>query len=160
MRTRPYSQRAVAGIALLGVGLLAVVLVVPGTLARFLDAEQGLPGTAASATVDLSVDYRGSVPATVQLRLASGATTTSCTASGSTWTDGLLVGSLTLTLGSQSAVSYCSLLDGTARTLITTVQPNTVTSVPIVATVGGLALLNRTEKAAIVVRAVGGFTDH
>ena len=95
----------------------------------------------------------------MQLRLPSGATTTSCTGSGSTWTDGLLVGSLTLTLESQSAVSYCSLLDGTARTLITTVQPNTVTTVPIVATVGGLALLSRTEKAAIVVRAVGGFTD-
>jgi hypothetical protein len=183
VRTRPYSQRAVVGIALLGVGLLAVVLVVPGTLARLLDAEQGLPGTAASATVvlggrstpptltfasvrsgtprtvNLTIDYRGSVPATVQLRLPSGATTTSCVGSGSTWTDGTLVGTLTLTLGAQSAVSYCSLLDGAARTLITTVQPGTVTTVPIVATVGGLALLSRTEKAAIVLRAVGRFTD-
>ena len=71
----------------------------------------------------------------------------------------MLVGSLTLALGSQPAVPYCSLLDGTARTLVSTVAPNTVTTVPIVATVGGLALLGRTEKAAILVRAVGGFTD-
>jgi RTX calcium-binding nonapeptide repeat (4 copies) len=183
VRTRPYSRRAVAGIALLGVGLLVAVAVVPGTIARFVDGERGQPGTAAAATVvlgsrgtpptlvfsavrsgsprtvNLTIDYRGSAPATVLLRLPSGATTTSCTGSGSTWTDGLLVGSLTLTLGSQSPVSYCSLLDGTARTLVSTVQPNTVTTVPIVATVGGLALLNRTEKAAILVRAVGGFTD-
>lgn len=183
MRTRPYSRRAVVGIALLGVGLLVAIAVVPGTLARFLDTEQGKPGTAAAATVvlggrstppaltfsavrsgsprtvNLTIDYRGSTPATVLLRLPSGATTTSCTGSGSTWTDGLLVGSLTLTLGSQPAVSYCSLLDGTARTLVANVQPGTVTTVPIVATVGGLALLSRTEKAAILVRAVGGFTD-
>ena len=183
MRTRPYSRRAVAGIALLGVGLLVAVAVVPGTLARFVDADKGLPGTAAAATVvlgsrgtpptltfsavrsgsprtvNLTIDYRGSVPATVLLRLPSGATTTSCTGSGSSWSDGLLVGSLTLTLGSQPAVPYCSLLDGTARTLVSTVAPNTVTTVPIVATVGGLALLSRTERAAVLVRAVGGFTD-
>ena len=183
MRTRPYSRRAVAGIALLGVGLLVAVAVVPGTLARFVDADKGLPGTAAAATVvlgsrgtpptltfsavrsgsprtvNLTIDYRGSVPATVLLRLPSGATTTSCTGSGSNWSDGLLVGSLTLTLGSQPAVPYCSLLDGTARTLVSTVAPNTVTTVPIVATVGGLALLSRTERAAVLVRAVGGFTD-
>ena len=70
-----------------------------------------------------------------------------------------VVGSLTLTLGSQPAVPYCSPLDGTARTLVSTVAPNTVTTVPIVATVGGLALLSRTERAAILVRAVGGFAD-
>ena len=119
MRTRPYSRRAVAGIALLGVGLLVAVAVVPGTLARFVDADKGLPGTAAAATVvlgsrgtpptltfsgvrsgspravNLTIDYRGSAPATVLLRLPSGATTTSCTGSGSTWSDGLLVGSHT-----------------------------------------------------------------
>ena len=117
MKTRPYSQRAVVGIAPLGVGLLVALPVGPGTLARFLDADQGLPGrrrrprrprrpqhpptltfssvrSGTPRTVNLTIDYRGSVPATVQLWLPSGATTTSCVASGSTWTDGLLVGSL------------------------------------------------------------------
>lgn len=182
MKTRPYSSRAVVA-ALIGAALVISIAAFPVTLARFTDKDAGPSGTTAAATVvlggrgtpptlsfsgvrsgsprtvNLTIDYRGSVPATVQLLLPSGATTTSCVRSGTTWADGALVGTLTLTLGSQAAVPYCSLLDGTARTVLATVQPNTSTTVPIVATVAGLVVLSRTEKAAITIRAVGGFTD-
>lgn len=156
-----------------------------GTLAAFSDSDKGGGGTARAATVvlggrstplvldfagmrsgttrtvNMTVDYRGTVPATVQFQLPSGATATSCTRSGSTWSDGGLIGTLTIALGSRPAVSYCSLLDGTARTLVTTVDPGTTTVVPVTVSFTGqvLGLVSRSERAAVVVRAVGGFTD-
>ncbi|MBC8091844.1 MAG: hypothetical protein H7Y15_07890, partial [Pseudonocardia sp.] len=163
--------------------LVAGILVSGGTLARFTDSEAGGSGNAGAATVvlgaratpvtldypnlraggtrtvNLTIDYRGSVPATIQLRLPSGATATSCQGSGGTFSDGLLVGSLTVRLGQQTGVPYCSLLDGTARTVLATVSPGSVTTVPVTVTVGGLVLAGRTERAAVVVRAVGGFSD-
>lgn len=169
----------VSVLTVLGAGLL----VAGGTLARFTDAEAGGSGTAGAATVvlggratpvaldypnlqaggtrtvDLRVDYRGTVPATVQLRLPSGAAPTSCRAGGTSFTDAPLVGSLTVRLGTQPAVPFCSLLDGAARTVVTTVNPGTVTTVPITVTVGNVVIAGRSERAAIVVRAVGGFSD-
>lgn len=154
-----------------------------GTLARFSDTEAGGAAVAGSGTVvlggrstpvaldypdlrsgisrtvTLSVDYRGSVPATIQLRLPSGAAPTQCQRSGTTWTDAPLAGSLTITLGTQPATAFCPLLDGTARTVLATVAPRTVTAVPITVRAGGLILAGRNERAAIVVRAVGGFSD-
>jgi hypothetical protein len=57
-------------------------------------------------------------------------------------------------------VSYCSLLDGVARTLVTTVQPTTTTLIPITVAAGGLlSLIGRNETAPIAIRAVGGFSD-
>lgn len=173
-------------VAIAGVAVAAAVVgtaLGTGTLARFTDAEAGPPGSAATATVvlggrstpvalsatgvragsprtlSLTVVYLGTVPATIQLRLPAGATETSCQRSGTTWTDASLVGTLTLTPGTQPAVAYCALLDGTARTLVATVAPGSTTTVPITVTAGGLALLGRTERAQIAVRAVGGFSD-
>ncbi len=172
---------AVAG--LLIAGTVVGTALTTGTLARFTDTEAGAPGVAAAATVvlggrstppalsftavrsgsprtvPLTVVYGGTVPATIQLLLPAGATETSCQRSGSTWTDAALVGSLTLTAGTQPAVSWCSLLDGTARTVLATVQPGSTTTVPITVTAGGLMLLSRAERAQIAVRAVGGFSD-
>jgi hypothetical protein len=173
----------VAVVAVLGVG---GVTIANSTLARFSDNESagtssvaaatvvlgghGTPvttaftgltsGTSGTRTVNLSVVYKGSVPATIQFQLPSGATGSNCLKTGSTYSDPLLYRTLTITLGSQAAVSYCSLLDGVARTLVTTVQPNTTTVVPITVTAGGLlSLIGRNETAPIAIRAVGGFTD-
>lgn len=173
-------------IGLLVVALIAVSgmgVTLAGTLARFSDTEAGGASNAAAATVvlggrgtptalsftglgstartvNLSVVYRGTIPATIQFQLPSGATATNCVRSGSTYVDPLLYRTLTIKLGDQAAIPYCSLLDGVARTLITTVQPNTTTVVPITVTAGGLlTLIGRTENAAIAIRAVGGFTD-
>lgn len=180
MRRRVVSAVTIVSVlTVLGVGML----VAGGTLARFTDSEAGGSGVAGAATVvlggratpvtldypnlrasgtrtvSLTVDYRGTVPATIQLRLPSGAAPTSCRSSGLTLIDDVSVGTLTVRLGAQTAVPFCSLLDGTARTILATVNPGTVTTVPITVTVGPLFLLGRTERAAIVVRAVGGFSD-
>ena len=169
----------VLALTALGVG----IVLGSGTLARFSDSERAgnavvgaatvvLGGRATpvalnytglrasgTRTVNLTVDYRGTVPATIQLRLPSGAQPTSCQRNGNTWTDGLLVGTLNITLGAQPATSFCSLLNGAARTLVATVAPRTTTVVPIKVDVGPVFVTTRTEQAAIVVRAVGGFTD-
>jgi Ca2+-binding RTX toxin-like protein len=173
-----------AVVAVLGV---VAITAANGTLARFSDDESGgtsttaaatvvlgghgtpIPlaftglgsGTSATRTLTLSVVYQGSVPATIQFQLPSGATATNCVRSGTTYADpGGFYRTLTITLGSQAPVPYCSLLDGVARTLVTTVQPGTTTAVPITVTAGGvLSLIGRNEAAPIAVRAVGGFTD-
>ena len=171
-------------VALAGALVAAAVstaAVASGTAARFVDTDPGAPGVAGTATVvlgarttpvtltfggvragtprtvSLVVVYRGTVPATIQLRLPSGATPTSCLSGP--WRDAALVGGLTLTAGTQPSVSFCSLLDGVARTLVATVQPGSTTTVPITVAVTGLAVLGRTERAAVAVRAVGGFSD-
>jgi Ca2+-binding RTX toxin-like protein len=185
MRRRPVTTvlAGVIAVILLGVG---GVTAANTTLARFSDNENGGTSTAAAATVvlggqrtattlpftgltsgtsgtktvNLSVVYKGSVPATIQLQLPSGATATNCVRSGTTYADPLLYRTLTITLGGQAAVPYCSLLDGVARTLVATVQPGTTTVVPITVSAGGLlSLIGRSEAAPIAIRAVGGFTD-
>ncbi|RZT86361.1 hypothetical protein EV383_3254 [Pseudonocardia sediminis] len=164
------------------VAVLAVTGTAFGTWAAFTDSDRGGSATAGAATVvlggraappslsftgmrtnetrtvPLTVDYRGSVPATISLQLPSGASKTSCIGSGGTLVDPLNIGTLRVTLGSRAAENWCALLDGTARTVLATVAPNTVTTVPVTVT-AGTVLLGRTETAALRIRSVGGFTD-
>lgn len=111
-----------------------------------------------TTTLPLTVDYRGSVPATISLTFPS-TTSTSCTRSGTTLLDGVLVGSLTVGLGSRATESWCSLLDGQPRTVLATLAPRTTTTVPVTVTVGAVLLATRTEQAVMRIRSAGGFTD-
>ena len=111
-----------------------------------------------STTLPLTVDYRGSVPATVSLTFPS-TTATSCVKSGTSYLDGTLVGSLTVGLGSRATESWCGLLDAKPRVVLATLAPNTVATVPITVTPGPILLASRTEQAVLRVSSAGGFTD-
>lgn len=172
---------AVAG--LLIAGTVVGTALTTGTAARFVDTEAGAPGVASAATVvlgdrstpvalafggvrpggsrtvNLRVVYRGTVPAEVQIRLPAGASATACQGGGTTSTDPPLGGTLTLTAGSLVGASWCGLLDGAARTVLATVRPGSTTTVPVTVALSSFALVSRTERAQVAVRAVGGFTD-
>lgn len=178
-RAVPRRRAALAvGAAALLVGAAAAAA---GTWARFSDADPGAGGGTASATVvfggrstppaiaftgiragstttqQLTVDYRGSVPATLSLSLPA-TTSTACTSAVAGLLDAAGVGSLVVTAGSRAGESYCSLLDGRER-VVAVLAPNTVTSVPVTVTVGAVVLVPRTEVATVRVQATGGFTD-
>ncbi|WP_075314240.1 MULTISPECIES: calcium-binding protein [unclassified Pseudonocardia] len=161
--------------------LVAVSAAAWGTWATFVDRDPGAAGATSSATVVLggrsappavaltglragstttatvTVDYRGTVPATLSLSLPA-TTSTACTNGVGGLLDGLNVGSLVVTLGSRAAESYCALLDGKDR-VVATLQPGTVTTVPVKVTVGAIVLLPRTEAATLRLKVSGGFTD-
>ena len=109
-------------------------------------------------TLPLTIDYRGSVPATISLTFPS-TTATSCVKSGSTYSDGALVGSLTVGLGSRTGESWCGLLDAKPRVVLATLAPSTTTTVPVTVTPGAVLLASRTEQAVLRVSSAGGFTD-
>ncbi|MEJ8280732.1 hypothetical protein [Pseudonocardia spirodelae] len=117
----------------------------------------GVPLAGGTATATLSIDYRGSVPATASVAFPA-TTATGCVSSPAGLTDGPTVGSLTVRLGSRAPEPWCRLLDGVPRPVATLV-PGTVTTVPVSATVGTTLLAARTESATMRVSAAGGFTD-
>ncbi|MET0188867.1 MAG: calcium-binding protein [Pseudonocardia sediminis] len=180
---RRLAARSVPLVLAAAVAVLAVAGTAFGTYAAFTDTDPAAPGSSGAATVvlggrsspptlaftglrtgqsrtlPLTVDYRGSVPATISLQFPSGAMPSSCKKSGLALLDDLQVGGLNVTLGSRAAESWCALLDGNARTVLATLAPNTTTTVPITVAVTGLPLLSRSEQAELRIRSAGGFTD-
>ena len=148
-----------------------------GTIAGFSDTEVSTPDTIGAATVvlggrgepprlvyeglrpgkaqtvDVAVDYQGSVAADVDLRLTAAAERSGfCDGSG---------GTLTVAVDQAAAVDYCTLLDGRA-TRLASVSPGTMARVRVTVTLSAdasPALLGRAEQAVVTVQASGGFTD-
>lgn len=171
--------------AALALGAAAVIVAVSaaawGTWAVFTDSDRGAAGSTSAGTVVLggratppavaltglransttttsvTVDYRGSVPATLSVSLPA-YSSTACTSGVGGLLDGLNVGSLTVRIGSRAAESYCALLDGKDR-IVTTLAPGTVVTVPLTVAVGPVVLLPRTESATLRLGVSGGFTD-
>jgi hypothetical protein len=113
----------------------------------------------APKTVDLTVENRGTVPVRAELALPSGPTQTSCAHGTQGWY-APLTEILEVNIGSHPNVTYCSLLNGRAVTLADAVPPGATVRVPITVTLVEVFHHSKHERAAITLRAVGGFTDH
>jgi hypothetical protein len=184
MATRRRVTIAFGAAAVLVFGALGFGIGGP-TLARFVTTGKGGGGVASAATVvlgarstlpalswtgltagvaksvNLTIVYNGTVPATLVMALPSGPGTTGCVKSGSTYVNGSLVTSASIKIGSAAAEDYCGLLAGTPRTLATNVAPGATVVVPIAVTITSLLSLgfSRTETAALQIMATGGYTD-
>lgn len=115
-----------------------------------------------AARGELTVDYRGTVPADVTLSLDPGRATAFCERGPDGWHNAVGL-ALVVTIGERDPVSYCSLLDSGPVTLREAVPPGSTpftTAVDLTLTENDLAGTEPvTAVDALVVEASGGFTD-
>ena len=181
MRTRPFIAALTGVVTVAGVGL---VLALSGsTLASFSSTITSGPSTIGAAnvtlggdgagpdlgytglapgrpqTVDLRIDYQGSVPARLAISFAPEGPSALCLSVLGQWRARPLRPA-TVTIGTAAPVSYCALYDG-RRIDLGTVAPGEERTVPVTVTLARDAILlgGIQEVDAVTVHADGGFTD-
>lgn len=174
VRSTPVVAAAVALVALSGV---ATVVTMGATAATLSDTRHSTPSEAGAAsvvlgreggaldlgfeglapgipqTVELTVDYRGTVDAELSLSIAPEGDAALCGARPAV--------PLEMTVGDTAPVDYCDLYDG-RRIPLGRARPGSVVTVPVVVALGrdaAIAAADLREVDAVVVHAEGGFVD-
>jgi hypothetical protein len=131
--------------------VVAAAEVVLGAGGAGPDLPFGVLAPGAAATVDLTVDYRGSVPAEVELGVAPGSEAPVCGHGG---------GDLTISVGDGAPVDYCALYDG-APLPLGSVAPGDAPVVAVTVTRAADAAADAVLVAqdVVTVRASAGFVD-
>jgi hypothetical protein len=112
-------------------------------------------------TVNLSVQYVGSIPADLTLSVAPGPGPVLCEKVGAGW-QARPGAAVTLAVGSADPVAYCSLYSGAPLTLARAAAPGSTTVVPVTLALSAdasPAALGLAQHDLAVIHADGGFTD-
>ncbi|MGE4005358.1 calcium-binding protein [Pseudonocardia sp.] len=110
-------------------------------------------------TVQLTVDYVGTVPADLSVTVTPGAGSALCARSDAGWS-ARPGASATIAVGGRAPTSFCSLYSGEALPLATGAQPGSTTTVPVVLTMSSDSSLPASSQTDVLtIHADGGFTD-